>query len=189
MIRILFICTGNMHRSALAERLLAAKIPPDSTVLPTSAGTKAQPQPGMDPATQEVLRKLGGDGHGFAPQALTTELVTESSLILGLAREHREAAVRLAPSAMRRCFTLKEFVRLASAVDAAQTEGGFSEVVAAAATRRGIAGPVPPDQDDIEDPRGKPVPILFKCACEIAGQVNKLSRLLKEATQFCDATP
>lgn len=42
------------------------------------------------------------------------QFVTEAALILGLAREHREAAVRLVPSAMRRCFTLKEFVRLAA---------------------------------------------------------------------------
>ncbi|MEV7003543.1 low molecular weight phosphatase family protein [Streptomyces sp. NPDC093982] len=179
MIRILFICTGNVHRSVLAERLLAAHLPSGSAVLPVSAGTKARPQPGMEHATHMVLEKLGGDGSAFAARALTAQLVTEATLVLGLAREHREAAVRLAPAAMRRCFTLKEFVRLADrGGDVARGVGSFTEVVAAAAARRGIAGPVPPDEDDVADPRGGHPRVLFSCACEIAGQVSRLSRLL-----------
>jgi protein-tyrosine phosphatase len=177
MIRILFICTGNVHRSVLAERLLAAKLPPDSAVLPVSAGTKARPRSGMESATQVALERLGGDGSAFATRALTAQFVTEAALVLGLAREHREAAVRLAPTAMRRCFTLKEFVRLADrGTDVAR--GSFTEVVAAAAARRGIAGPVPTDEDDVADPWGGHPRVLFRCACEIAAEVSKLVRLL-----------
>ncbi|MFE0510971.1 hypothetical protein, partial [Streptomyces sp. NPDC058964] len=113
MTRVLFVCTGNVHRSVLAERLLAARLAPGSAVRPESAGTEAWPRPGMESSTRAVLEKLGGDGSGFAARPLTAQLVAGAALVLGLAGEHREAAVRLAPSAMRRCFTLKEFVRLA----------------------------------------------------------------------------
>jgi protein-tyrosine phosphatase len=198
MTRVLFVCTGNVHRSVLAERLLAARLPPGSAVRPESAGTEAWPRPGMESSTRAVLEKLGGDGSGFAARPLTAQLVAGAALVLGLAREHREAAVRLAPSAMRRCFTLKEFVRLAvGGVDevrggegAATAHGGvpdgegprvvdgFDVVVAAAAGRRGAAAPVPPAEDDVADPWGRPHSVLYGCAREIDGAVSTLGRLL-----------
>ncbi|MGW7407128.1 arsenate reductase/protein-tyrosine-phosphatase family protein [Streptomyces sp. NPDC054833] len=175
MTRVLFVCTGNVHRSVLAERLLAAKLPPGSAVRPRSAGTEAWPRPGMESSTRAVLEKLGGDGSGFEARPLTARLVEEAGLVLGLAGEHREAAVRLAPAAMRRCFTLKEFVRLAVAVDVVDV---VDAVIAAAAGRRGSAAPVPPAEDDIADPWGRPHPVLYECAREIDGAVSTLARLL-----------
>ncbi|WP_327367281.1 arsenate reductase/protein-tyrosine-phosphatase family protein [Streptomyces sp. NBC_01217] len=184
MSRVLFVCTGNVHRSVLAERLLAAKLPSGSAVRPESAGTEAWPRPGMESSTRAVLEKLGGDGSGFAARPLTAELVAGAALVLGLAIEHREAAVRLAPSAMRRCFTLKEFVRLAAGgVDEAgggegpRVVDGFDVVVAAAASRRG-GTPVPPVDDDVADPWGRANPVLYGCAREIDGVVSTLARLL-----------
>lgn len=185
MTRILFVCTGNVHRSVLAERLLAARLPPGSAVRSESAGTKAWPHSGMEGATRAVLEELGGDGSDFAARPLTTQLVAGATLVLGLAREHREAAVRLAPSAMRRCFTLKEFLRLAvgGAGEARHREmpgsaGGFDCVVAAAASRRGSATPVRPAEDDVADPWGRPYEVLYACAREIDRPVRRLARML-----------
>ncbi|MFA3842778.1 arsenate reductase/protein-tyrosine-phosphatase family protein [Streptomyces aureus] len=202
MTRVLFICTGNVHRSVLAERLLAARLAPGSAVRPESAGTQARPWSGMEASTRAVLEELGGDGSGFAARPLTAQLVAEATLVLGLAHEHREAAVRLAPTALRRCFTLKEFVRLAvggadtlrggeaGGEGTATTHGdvpdgqdppvvdGFDVVVAATARRRGTATPVPPAEDDISDPWGRPHSVLYGCAREIDGTVSTLARLL-----------
>ncbi|MEV0182393.1 low molecular weight phosphatase family protein [Streptomyces sp. NPDC050625] len=181
MTRVLFVCTGNVHRSVLAERLLAARLPPGSAVRPSSAGTEAWPRPGMESSTRAVLEKLGGDGSGFEARPLTARLVAEAGLVLGLAGEHREAAVRLAPAAMRRCFTLKEFLRLAVAADIGDDGDVVDDVdavVAAAAGRRGSAAPVPPAEDDIADPWGKPHTVLYECAREIDGAVSTLARLL-----------
>ncbi|MFI5677351.1 arsenate reductase/protein-tyrosine-phosphatase family protein [Streptomyces cellulosae] len=182
MIRVLFVCTGNVHRSALAERLLAARLPRGSALRPQSAGTQAWPRPGMEHSTRAVLERLGGDGSGFVSRPLTAQLVLESALVLGLAGEHREAAVRLAPSALRRCFTLKEFVRLAGGEpDGAgrrpDAAADLAAVVAAAAARRGHMAPVPPEADDVEDPRGGPFAVLSGCAREIDGLVGSLVRL------------
>ncbi|MGW3149249.1 arsenate reductase/protein-tyrosine-phosphatase family protein [Streptomyces sp. NPDC001177] len=201
MTRVLFVCTGNVHRSVLAERLLAAKLPAGSAVRPESAGTEAWPRPGMDSSTRAVLEKLGGDGSGFEARPLTAQLVAGATLVLGLAGEHREAAVRLAPAALRRCFTLKEFVRLAvggvgevrdgedSRVGDASEVGDATEVgdaadvvVAAVAGRRGTAAPVPPAEDDIADPWGRPHPVLYECAREIDGAVSTLAQLLGGGT-------
>jgi protein-tyrosine phosphatase len=198
MTRVLFVCTGNVHRSVLAERLLAARIPPGSVVRPESAGTRARPWPGMEASTRAVLEELGGDGSGFVARPLTAQLVAGAALVLGLAHEHREAAVRLAPTALRRCFTLKEFVRLAAGGgdtirggegratthsgvpdgQVPQAMNGFNVVVAATAGRRGAALPVPPAEDDIPDPWGRPHAVLYKCAREIDEAVSTLARLL-----------
>lgn len=190
MTRVLFVCTGNVHRSVLAERLLAARLPPGSAVRPESAGTEGWHRSGMDGSTRAVLEQLGGDGRGFTARPLTEGLVAEAALVLGLAREHREAAVRLAPSAMRRCFTLKEFVRLAAGVPGGEglaAEGGFDAMVAAVAARRGAATALPAAEDDIADPVGMPREILDACAREIDGTVRRLARLLNQADTELEA--
>jgi protein-tyrosine-phosphatase len=183
MTRVLFVCTGNVHRSVFAERLLAARLPPGSPVRSESAGTEAWHGSGMDGSTREVLEELGADGSGFVSRPLTARLVAGAALVLGLACEHREAAVRLAPSAMRRCFTLKEFVRLADGSSGGETEervdAGFRDaVVADAAARRGAVPPVPPAEDDIADPEGRPREVLYGCAREIDRLVSRLAGLL-----------
>ncbi|GHK04220.1 protein-tyrosine-phosphatase [Streptomyces sp. Y2F8-2] len=175
MTRVLFVCTGNVHRSVLAERLLAARLPAGSALRPESAGTEAWHRSSMENATRAVLKELGGDGSGFVSRPLTAQLVASAALVLGLAREHREAAVRLAPWAMRRCFTLREFMRLAD--EGGEGVGGFQALVAAAAARRGTAAPVPPDEDDVPDPWGRPRHELYECAREIDGRVSRLARL------------
>ncbi|GAA2247908.1 low molecular weight phosphatase family protein [Streptomyces indiaensis] len=186
MTRVLFVCTGNVHRSVLAERLLAARLPPGSALRPESAGTEAWHRSPMEDTTRAILEELGGDGSGFGSRPLTAQLVAGASLILGLAREHREAAVRLAPAAMRRCFTLKEFVRLAGGggaegggdgFDGAEGRGGFEALVAAAATRRGAAAPVLSAEDDIPDPWGRTREELYACALEIDRALSGLVRL------------
>ncbi|MBA2945185.1 arsenate reductase/protein-tyrosine-phosphatase family protein [Streptomyces himalayensis] len=174
MTRVLFVCTGNVHRSALAERLLAARLAPGSAVWPESAGTGARHHSGMDAATRRVLEELGGDGAGFVSRPLTEDLVGGADLILGLAREHREAAVRISPLAMRRCFTLKEFVRLA--------DGASADVVAEAAGRRGLVAAVPGLEDDVEDPWAQPIGVLRACAHEIDVIVTRLAGLLDPAS-------
>ncbi|MDG4857711.1 low molecular weight phosphatase family protein [Streptomyces sp. T-3] len=159
----LFICTGNVHRSPLAERLLALHAPDVSV---SSAGTQAGSVPGMDAATRSVLAELGGQGKDFASRRLTPELVAEADLVLGLAREHREAAVRLWPAALRRTFTLREFVRLSGDL----TPAGVTR----AAGVRGTL-PVPPaGLDDIEDPWGQGYDALQACGASIDEAIRSL---------------
>jgi protein-tyrosine phosphatase len=139
----------------------------------------------MEASTRAVLEELGGDSRGFAARPLTAQLVAEAALVLGLAREHREAAVRLVPAALRRCFTLKEFVRLAAGPpggvrigDDRVDSGCRDEVVAGAAARRGATALVPAAEDDIADPWGRPRHVLYGCAREIDREVTRLAGLL-----------
>lgn len=170
--RVLFVCTGNLYRSPLAERLLAARLPAARV---GSAGTHAFPRPGMAPETRHVLEERGGDGAGFASQALTPGLVAGADLVLGMERAHREAVVRLGPGALHRAFTLREFLRLAvgTAPDAPP-----ATVIAEAAAHRGLAPPVPVAEDEVEDPYGAGEDVLRDCARTLDGLVARLAASL-----------
>lgn len=94
--RVLVVCTGNLHRSPLAERLLAFRLAPaGGRFHVSSAGTIAENGAPMDPAAASLLTELGGDPAGAAARRLTAPLVSDAELVLGAATEHREAAVRL----------------------------------------------------------------------------------------------
>ncbi|QGZ52506.1 low molecular weight phosphatase family protein [Streptomyces sp. QHH-9511] len=182
---VLFICTGNVHRSPLAERLLAARLP-EARV--GSAGTMAQHIMGMHPATRSVLEQLGGDGAGFTSRRLTPELVSEADLVLGLDREHRETAVRLWPVALRKCFTVREFLRLSRGggepVWRSESAHGDvappREVISRAAAARGSLAPVSRAEDGITDPCGAPYDVLLACGQEIDEAAATLAALLRE---------
>lgn len=153
--KVLFICTGNICRSPLAERLLAAAVP---GIAAASAGTGARPGEAMDAGASGELRIRGGDPADFAARRLVEEHIAEAGLVLGLTRAHREAAVRLQPAAMQRCFTLREYVRL----------------------RGGPRTPPPaPDADDIADPYRRGPIAMRTCADEVAAAVRALAPLLE----------
>ncbi|CAM5267935.1 MULTISPECIES: arsenate reductase/protein-tyrosine-phosphatase family protein [Streptomyces] len=169
---VLFVCTGNLHRSPVAERLLAAVLP-DSGFRVRSAGTGARPAP-LDHVTSTILTELGGDASDFTARPLEAGHVERADLVLGLERCHREAAVRLCPLALRRCFTLREFVRLSAGTRAA-TPGG---AVRLAASRRGEMPPVPGEPDGIADPHGALPHVHRARALEVRAAVLTLATIL-----------
>lgn len=151
---ILCVCTGNVCRSPVAERLLAARLGP--TVSVASAGTLGLTGRAIEPAMAAHLAALGLGDVGFTARRLTEADVGRADLVLGLTREHRAEAVELAPSAVRRAFTLLEFARLLGQIDPDELPDGTvadrlrTAVPLAAARRRMVTGPV--DADDVVDP-------------------------------------
>lgn len=151
------MCTGNICRSPAAQLLLADRLGGDVDVV--SAGSRALVGQPVEPAMARLLQSVGPAMHAFAAQRLTAALVREADLVIGLAREHRSAAVQLAPSALKRSFTLRELSRLAEQVDPAE----LREVAGPGATLRDrlraltvVAPrhrtPVAAEADDVVDP-------------------------------------
>lgn len=153
---MLFVCTGNVCRSPMAEHLLRSAVP-DLEV--SSAGTRALAGEPMQPFALATLAGRGIDGAAFRARQLTAELVEGADLVLTASREHRAAAVTLVPRAAARAFTVRELDRLLSAVT-----GPTADLVAAARAQRGLVRPERPEDDDVADPIGGPESGYVACA-------------------------
>jgi protein-tyrosine phosphatase len=153
---VLAVCTGNICRSPAVERLLAARLGPH--VRTTSAGVRAVVGAPIFPPVVALLEQAGADTGGFAAQQLTAGTARGADLILALTRRHRGAVVELAPSAVRRTFTLRELARFAAHVGAdalpdAPLADRLAALVPLAAAQRGQVL-VDPRDDDVPDPYG-----------------------------------
>ncbi|MDR8414599.1 hypothetical protein MTP10_38465 [Nonomuraea sp. 3-1Str] len=154
--RILFVCTGNLCRSPLAERLARAALGPAFEV--GSAGTRAVPGRPMPGNAVRVLLLLGGDPSGFVSRPLTAPLVAGADLVLAATAAHRAAAVALHLPAAPRTFTIAEFGALAGEVPVEEVARERDParrartLVDQAASLRGL---VRVDAPDIPDPYGR----------------------------------
>ena len=160
--RILFVCTGNICRSPLGERLLAQQLAGSAHALTLmSAGTHAMTE-GQAPA--EILAigaALGAPVDNHVPQLLTDDHIDSSDVILTAERVHRSEVVSRVPRASAKAFTLKQFARLAEEHEsfvargelAAPTVASLSDLVAEIAAFRSLASPLLfAEDDDIADP-------------------------------------
>ena len=182
---VLLVCTGNICRSALGERLGAAYLrealgTAAGDVRLASAGTRARSGSGMHPDTALVLEGLGGDPTGFTARQLEPGMVEEADLVLTLTREHRRTVLELVPRALSRTFTLREAAALLDVADGerpagadfASRAGGLVAALAAARGRRGGGA-----DDDITDPMGRPVEAHLEVGQDVA---EALLRVLAE---------
>jgi RpiB/LacA/LacB family sugar-phosphate isomerase len=106
---ILFVCTGNVCRSPMAEGLFrhATKGRGDFRVF--SAGVGAVE--GLPPSEFAVkaLRELGVDIAPIRSKPLTAELVQQADYIFGMTHSHVDAITLLYPQAAEKTFLLREF--------------------------------------------------------------------------------
>ena len=183
---ILFVCTGNVCRSPLMERLLVARLDDSlgagvrsGRIAVTSAGTAALVGQPMTPEAARELIRLGGDPAGFVARRLTTALVERADLVVTATRAHRAEVVTLSPRANRYTFTLLELARLLRDVSSSSLPGDARSrtqgLAAAAAARRGLRPPVPAGADDVTDPYGRG-PIAYRQASDqLAPPVDALA--------------
>jgi protein-tyrosine phosphatase len=151
---ILFVCHANLCRSPMAERLARQLATGRGRIAIGSAGTHAREGLAMHPGAAEVLRDRGADPSGFRSRGLTVDLLDRADLVLAATREQRSYCVSLAPSTLRRAFTITQFGRLASAVDADRVRGSerLESLLDAMAVVRAEFQPALPDEDDLADP-------------------------------------
>jgi len=186
--RILVVCTANICRSPMIERMfrhgLVERLGADATRFEvTSAGTWGHDGPSMHEFSAQVLGERGIDASDFAPRVLVAEMVEQSDLVLTAAREHRAAVVTMCPSASRRAFTLLEFARLLGPVDPSALPAGdvvarARALVEEAAGNRGLVPPDRPEDDDLADPIGRPMADFRRAADHIAGALTGALALL-----------
>ncbi len=142
--RVLFVCIGNVCRSPVGERLLAARLPRERFEV-RSAGVGAMVGYAMSKYAAAELVRFGGESSGFAARQLAPEMVEQADLVLTATRELRSHVLAEAPTALRRTFTVLEFAALVAAAEGATPEA----VVRWCGAHRSQAGGV---EQDIPDP-------------------------------------
>ncbi|EQB3581392.1 protein tyrosine phosphatase [Klebsiella pneumoniae] len=91
---ILVICTGNICRSPLGERLLRNKLP---TKVINSAGTSAMVDHPADKSAIKIAEENGISLEGHKGRQLTREMIRQHELILVMEQYHIEHITRLYP--------------------------------------------------------------------------------------------
>jgi len=106
---ILFVCTGNVCRSPMAEGIFrqATRGRGDYRVL--SAGLGAMEGQPPSPYAVQAVRELGIDISGQRSRMLTAELVHQADFIFGMTHSHIDTVMLLYPYAAEKTFLLREF--------------------------------------------------------------------------------
>ena len=113
-VRILTVCTGNICRTPVAERLLQAGL---DQVLPggfevRSAGTRALVGDPVQPLSADIIHTFGGTADGFAARQLSGKILRNVDLVLTMTSGHRGEVLQLDASLLKRTFTIREFARM-----------------------------------------------------------------------------
>lgn len=136
---ILFVCTGNICRSPVAEYLLRDLVGAGLTV--SSAGIAGLSGYAMDPRSVEYLRLRGIDGNEFAARRVSRRILKEPDLIIGFEQEHVNECLALEPAAISRTFRLCQLA-------AWQRNGDLTSLADLPALRRTL----PAVDCELEDP-------------------------------------
>ena len=125
MISVLFVCTGNTCRSAMAEawlRHLCERDGLDWTV--RSAGLDAFPGDEASASARQVIAAAGGDLSHHAARRFSAYLADEADLIAAMTHSHLARLVRLVPEAAGKARLLMSYSKTAPDSDVPDPFGG-----------------------------------------------------------------
>jgi protein-tyrosine phosphatase len=197
-IRILTVCTGNICRSPVAERLLQAgldQVRPGAFRV-RSAGTRAMVGEPAQPGSARIITTYGGTSGGFAARQLTPAILRDTDLVLTMAARHRGEVLQLDPSLLRRTFTIREFARMLETLEERDRElgqrdggpGASSEaelralwrgLPARAASVRHLALAAEPEANDVVDPYRRGEDVYLQMEDELAPALLTILRFAR----------
>jgi len=109
MTRLLFVCTGNICRSPMAEGLCRNLLESAGDFEVASAGVHAARGMPPSPEAVDALREIGIEISDYRSQPISDELVESADYIFAMTREHRRLIELFYPSAADRLFLVREF--------------------------------------------------------------------------------
>jgi protein-tyrosine phosphatase len=149
---ILFVCTGNTCRSAMAEGIFRDMLKNKNinNINVSSAGISAFEGDRANDKAAEALMENNIDISGHKARQLTADMIKNSGLVLTMTKSHKMMILNAFPDEKNKTFTLKEY---AMAVSGENTDG---------------------KNLDIADPFGMDYNVYKKCMLEIKSELIKI---------------
>lgn len=168
---VLFVCTGNVCRSPMAEAFLNSHAEERGLdVVARSTGTHAWTGRAATYDGRRIMAELGTPIDDHRTRRLDPALVEWADLVVTLATEHTREVLRDFPEAEGRVITLKELVGILPKLPGyTDPRSWVAEVDAAKAS-------LPPADDrDVDDPFGERDAAYRRVATEIRDLVRELA--------------
>ncbi len=148
---ILFICTGNVCRSPMAEGLFRRAVQGRGDFRVLSAGLGAVNGQPPTPHSVTAMRELGIDISAQRSRQLTGELVRQADFIFGMTHGHVDTIGLMYPQAAEKTFLLREF-----------------------------DDSLEPYEKDISDPIGSPYQIYTGCRDQIEQGIASVLKFMEQ---------
>lgn len=181
LLRLVFVCTANIARSAYAEKRLLQLLGPSADVEVSSAGMPGYPGRPMDEAMAAVLERRGGSGAGHVSRSLSAEQALEADLILTMEFRHHIQIVETWPGTAERCFGLGQFADSADRVgDGLPNAGGLGRrFVVTEPIAEVVANAMPNSMTwDVPDPHKRGRRAYRRCADTIDAGLERIVPVL-----------
>lgn len=195
--RVMFVCTGNVCRSAYAERALATALaegPAAGRVTVTSMGTQPNQALGVPRTLQRLGAQEGVVGlETHRPRALVPHELGQAHLILTATAEHMDRVLHDAPQCMMRTFTMLEFAQLVVLLDS--QEPGWLEpgmgvpAMARAAARHRSKVHAADGRLDLPDPFGKAEEDYRQMVDRVHPVLDRIRRTIERAVGPAESRP
>lgn len=115
-LNILFVCTGNICRSAAADAL-ASMYFRHAPIHVSSAGIRGLINHPIQPTVGTILLNAGIDASSFRSQRLTNSIAMKQDVILCFEKRQRSSIVSLAPSMVKHTYLLTDFANMCRYAD------------------------------------------------------------------------